>query len=82
MNSLQEVASNSQRRVVEYLKSKNIEHTAFWIDNKIAIFNCQENIIKELSSLFQEVREIIIITEVKLDLEVPLEVIRNETKKC
>jgi len=62
-----------KKNVIEYLKRNNIRHEAFWIDNKIAIFNCKEKNILQLNE-FAEVSEIIEIAEVQLDLERPLNV--------
>jgi len=67
-----------KKNVVSYLKKNKIAHESFWIDNKIAIFNCQEKTIHAIAALFPEVAEIIEIAEVSLDLEVPLKNVKSE----
>lgn len=66
MNSLMEVAKRSQQNVIEYLKAANIPFEAFWIDNKIAIFNVKSFALQVLEK-FAEVSEIAPIVETQLD---------------
>lgn len=47
-NALREVADRSQRNIIEYLKSENVEFYPFWISNTIIVKNVSKEIFTNL----------------------------------
>lgn len=64
---MQQVAKKSQASVQQFLKTKNIQFTSFWISNVISIDYATNETIFELSR-FQEVSKIVAAFGYKVDL--------------
>jgi hypothetical protein len=80
MNSLMNVATRSQRSLINFLKTEKVEFQSFWITNIISINSCSKSLMEKISER-EDVKKIESNKNVSPVVEVPSkEIIANLTK--